>query len=234
MAISENLWLERFPALARIHHPTWLDALDSAVLLTLPANKVIFRQGDACRRFVLLLQGSVRVYHTSAAGREIVLYRVKPGDMCILSLAALLDMSKYRAEAKTEHEVRIACIPFQQFHAAMEACAELQTSVMTTMGRRLLEVTTLLEDISFERVDTRIARWVIDHVDHSIRRINVTHSYLAGELGSTREGIGRTLKRFEQQGLIRVTRGAILVLDLESLTKVADRVWDSKRAKNAV
>lgn len=234
MTILENSWLERFPALARIDHPTWLDALDSAVLLTLPPNRVIFRQGDACRRFVLLLQGSVRVYHTSEAGREIVLYRVRPGEMCILSLAALLGMSRYSAEAQTEHEVRIACIPLQQFHAAMNASAELQTSVMTTMGRRLLEVTTLLEDISFERVDTRIARWVIDHVDQSTRQVKVTHSHLAGELGSTREGIGRTLKRFEQQGLIRVTRGAILVLDPDALTKFAYGAWDTKRVNNPV
>lgn len=234
MARFENSWLEMFPALARIQHPAWLDALESASLLTLPANKVIFRQGDACRRFVLLLQGTVRVYHTSEAGREIILYRVKPGEMCILSLAALLDMSKYTAEAQTESEVRVACIPFVQFHAAMDASADLQTSVMTTMGRRLLQVTALLEDISFERVDTRIARWVIDHVDQSTRRVNVTHRHLAGELGSTREGIGRTLKRFEQRGLIRVTRGAICVLDPESLTKVAYRAWDSKRVNNAI
>lgn len=223
IALLAKPWLELFPALARIDHPVWMDALESTTVITLPARKVIFKKGDSCRRFVLILSGSVRVYHTSEAGREIVLYRVKPGEMCILSLVRLLDMSKYAAEAKTESEVRVASIPFQQFHAAMDASAELQTSVMMTMGRRLLEITSLLEDISFERVDTRIARWVLDHLDPLQRRVNVTHSRLASELGSTREGVGRTLKRFEQQGWIRLARGAIHVLDPDSITRVADR-----------
>lgn len=227
-------WLAMFPVLARIDHPAWITALDSAAILTIPSQKVIFRQGDPSRKSVLLLiSGSVRVYHTSEAGREIVMYHVKSGEMCILSLAALLEMPKYAAEAQTETEVRVACIPYAQFHAAMDASAELQTWVMITLGKRLQEVTALLEDISFERVDTRIARWVIEHLEESADRVKITHSHLAGELGSTREGVGRTLKRFEQNGWIRLTRGAILVLDPGSLSKLADRTWDSKRPRNA-
>lgn len=223
-ALPGDPWLELFPALAHIDHPAWMAALESATIMTLPARKVIFKQGDSGRSFVLILNGSVRVYHTSEAGREIVLYRIRPGEMCILSLVRLLNMSEYAAEAKTESEVCVASIPFQKFHAAMEASAALQTSVMMTMGRRLLQITALLEDVSFERVDTRIARWVMDHLDPVARRVNVTHSHLASELGATREGIGRTLKRFERQGWVLQTRGTIHVLDADSLSRVADRV----------
>lgn len=211
-------WLSLFPSLAEIDNPLWEEAIGRAYFFTLPPGKVVFRPGDKCERFIFVLQGNVRVCNASETGRQIVLYRVRRGESCVLSLSSWLGKADYAAEAVTETEVKVACIPIHYFNRLMAGCDDFRSYVFATLGRRLWEVMLLLEEVSFQRLDTRLARHLMEHLSSETTSVAITHHDLAAELGSTREVVSRTLKEFERCGWIRLQRRKIEVLAPTALT----------------
>ncbi len=108
-----------YPVLAAIQEPAWLDVLERARTIQVPAGRLFLKAGDCCDGFVLLLEGAVRVYQLSNDGRTMTLYRVNPGEICILSLNSLIQKQPFTAFAETESAVYGLCITSQDFLTAM-------------------------------------------------------------------------------------------------------------------
>ena len=195
-----------------------LDALiDEAQLLRAPAGGVLFDAKQPCRGFPLVLSGSVRVFKAGPNGREILLYRVEPGQSCILSGGCLLAHSDYSASGVAETEVEVFSIPPAQFHELMLQFEPFRRFVFGMYADRLGEVMELVEEVAFRRLDARLAQALI-------RRgpvIEGTHQALADELGSVREIVSRLLRSFEQQGWVRLERERITLLNPKSLSELA-------------
>lgn len=219
-----NKWLPRFPELSKITDPAWLQAAQAARIRVIPEGTIIFRPGDPCMSFVLVLAGTVRVYLPSETGREIVLYRVDPGEICILTLSNLLGGKAYSAEGITETEAQLVAIPPQQFEDALTASNAFRRFIFSMIGRRLGEIMLLLEEITFKRLDLRLAQLLIraagDNGDHPLHK---THQDLAAELGSSREVISRLLKEFERNGWVRLDRSQIHVLSSADMEQFISR-----------
>lgn len=213
-----NSWLEHFPALQNIDSPGWHNACEQAGEISLPANQPVFHTGDACRQFLLVLDGSVRVQKLSESGREIVLYRVEPGQSCILTTACLLGNNPYQAEAFTETAVRAVVIPAKAFERALDDSKQLREFVFEGYGQRLTELLMLIDAISFGRLDCRLAERLTRATSSLLR---ITHQQLARELGTAREVISRTLKEFEHRGWVKLGRGSIEVIDPEQLKNLS-------------
>lgn len=212
-------WLDRFPALRGIHDETGLRMLSSAVIVRLAPETTVFETGSACDNYLLVIDGSVRVQQISATGREIVLYRVGPGESCVLTTTCLLAQGRYAAEGITETEVLAATIPAPTFRAAIEASEPVRSFVFDAYGERLAGLLRLLEEIAFERLDVRLAKRLLAlNADES--RIAITHQALAVELGSAREVVSRVLKHFAQQGWVRVQRGELEILNRAELWRL--------------
>lgn len=216
-------WLESFPELAKISDAAWLDAVQAAIVHAMLREKILFRPGDPCMSFVLVLGGTVRVYIPSESGREIVLYRVDPGEVCVLTLSNLLGGITYSAEGVTEAESQLVAIPPQQFEHALTTSQAFRRFIFSMIGRRLGEIMLLLEEITFKRMDIRLAQFLVRYAkDEKHHSLHKTHQELAAELGSSREVISRLLKEFERRGWVRLDRGQIQVLpgtDIEKITQ---------------
>lgn len=218
----ELKWLQHFPELAKITDIAWLDAARAARTPTIPRGTVLFRPGDPCMSFVLVVVGTVRVYIPSESGREIVLYRVDPGEICVLTLSNLLGGVAYSAEGVTEIETQLITIPPQLFEHALTASHAFRRFIFSMIGRRLGEIMLLLEEITFKRLDIRLAQLLARSAgDDEHRLLRKTHQDLAAELGSSREVISRLLKEFERNGWLRLDRGQIEVLSLTEMARLA-------------
>jgi len=209
--------LARFPLFAELP-PARLGALlGEAQLLQAPAGGVLFDAKQPCRGFPLVLEGSIRVTKAAPNGREILLYRVEPGQSCILSGGCLLGHSDYSASGIAETAVTILSIPPALFHELMLQFEPFRRYVFGMYSERLSEVMELVEEVAFRRLDARLAQLLV-------RRgpvVEGTHQRLAEELGSVREIVSRLLRSFEQRGWLRIERERVTVTDPKALAALA-------------
>ena len=210
---TRSTLLERFPVFRQLDAPRLARLLDEAQLLQVPAGTVLFDASQPCRGFPLLLEGAVRVAKFAPNGREIMLYRVDPGQGCILSGGCLLGHSDYTARGIAEEDVTLLSIPPAPFHELMLQVEPFRRFVFGMYGERLAEVMELVEEVAFRRLDERLAQLLI----HRGPVIEATHQKLADELGSVREIVSRLLRGFEERGWVKLERERITLLQPESL-----------------
>ena len=129
--------LQRFPVFAQLPQARLDALLAEAEVLRAPAGTVLFDSGQPCRGFPLLLEGSVRVSKSSPNGREILLYRVDPGQGCILSGGCLLGHSDYSARGVAEEDVTLVSIPPAQFQQLMVEFEPFRRMVFGMYSERL-------------------------------------------------------------------------------------------------
>lgn len=217
-------WSAVFPELVPAGHsamdPGTGALLDSAAEVRLPARATVFHQGDQCSNYLLIIEGQVKVITRAENGREIVLYRLGPGDSCVLTTSCLFANSRYPAEGITETDVLALALPAGRFHEAVQQSDAFRRFVFASFTGHLGSLITLVEEVAFGRVDTRLARHLLDHADAD-GALHATHQELATELGTAREVVSRQLKDFEQRRLVRLQRGSITVLDRDRLSAFA-------------
>lgn len=211
------LLLQRFPVLAALAPDTLARLLDQAQRRAVAAGGVLFDRHTPCAGFPLVLEGSVRVSTVSAAGREIVLYRVAPGEGCILSGGCLLGHSDYPATGVAETDVVLLRLPPALFDELMAQSEPFRRFVFEMYGTRLAEVMELVEEVAFRKMDTRLARLLVQRGPV----VEATHQALADELGSVRVFVSRVLRSFEERGWVRLERERVTVTDPRALAGFA-------------
>ena len=206
--------LERFPLFSEAP-PALLDELvGSAQEIRAPAGSLLFDERQPCAGFPLVLEGEIRVTKAAPSGRGILLYRVGPGEGCILSGGCLLGDSSYAATGVADTDVRLLRIPPAVFQKLMLQSEPFRRFVFGMYGERLAEVMQLVEAVAFQRLDARLAQLLV-------RRgpvVQATHQSLADELGSVREIVSRLLRSFEERGWVRLERERVTLLDLKALS----------------
>jgi CRP/FNR family transcriptional regulator len=212
MSIKEREFLERFPAVRALSKLAGPEIVAAMRLITVQPGKSLYQHGQPCEDYLLILSGSVRVQKLSEKGQVITLYHLAAGRACELTTTCLLGGKKYPAEAVAETEVRAILIPKVAFQQALARMPEFRDAVFSSIDKGVNELIGLLEDISFGRMDARLARHLLRAAE-STGRIDVTHQTLAEELGTAREVVSRLLKNFEQQGWVKLHRGWIEIID---------------------
>lgn len=216
-----DLWLRHFPALDALEPETARALVERAQVADLPEGQIVFRGGDECQNYLLVIYGSVRVQMTTESGREIVLYRVDAGESCVLTTACLLAREAYSAEGITETPVRAVVIPAGPFLELLGRSPALREFVFATYGSRISALMLLVEEVAFGRLDLRLARFLAARGAKG--EIEATHQALAVELGTAREVISRQLKEFERRGWVELARGRIRVLAPEALERLGEQ-----------
>jgi len=197
--------------------------LANAKLHSFDANMIVFQEGMECKHLMLIVEGCVRVFKESDEGREVTLYRVEPGQLCIHNLNNLVDGIQFPVMARTETKIRGLVIPRPAFHEALEHSATFRNYVLRTLTERLSHMANLVSGFAFDRLDLRVACWLAQQFERSCGRpIDTTHSDIAHELGTTREMISRILKDFEHKRCIQLARGRIHLLCRHTLKLVSE------------
>jgi CRP/FNR family transcriptional regulator len=182
----------------------------------IPAGKDIFVDGDYPESIALVLSGVVRVYIIGENGREITLYRFGLGESCVLTANAILNQSSFPAIASVEEDVEAIIIPGEYFRKWVNKYELWRDFVLELVSVRLASIMVVIDQILFQRMDQRVASWLLNHADDQLV-IDVTHREIASDLGSSREVISRILEDFRQAGFILAGRGTIEIIDFEGL-----------------
>ncbi|MDP3908381.1 Crp/Fnr family transcriptional regulator [Novosphingobium sp.] len=192
--------------------------------LRIPQGTVLFRPEAECAGFVLVHAGSVKVSLTAENGREIVLYRVRPGEICLQTFGCLVNHTRYSAEGVAETDLELEVIPAGEFRRRVAEDSPFREHLFTAVAARFADLERLVEDVALSSVTERLARALLRMAGDSMM-IDATHEALATEIGSARAVISRQLGAFQRDGLIEITRGHIALRNrprLQDLAHLAD------------
>lgn len=203
--------LRLYPAIGAL--PEMLPRLPA---LQVPAGTVLFRENDPCQGFPMVVQGEVRVSRSAPNGRELELYRVQPGEMCLVSSAGLFAGQPLTARGIAITETTLCLLAPSDFQAAL-AQDDFRSFVLGLFASRMADLTALIEAVAFQRLDSRLAATLLGHG----QQLRATHQALADELGTVREMVTRLLHRFERDGLVELSRECITIRDSAALRAIA-------------
>ncbi len=213
-------WLESFPALLDLEPEARAKLGQAARIVEAPVGTIGYREADPCSAYVMRLAGRSRVYKISDTGREILLYRVAAGETCVLTTTCLLGRSHYPASTVVEEDIRDVVVPAATFHQLMVESEVFRRFVMSNYGDLISELIVLVDEVAFHSIASRLAGLLADGARQG-GVVTATHQQLAAELGSAREVVSRQLKEFERQGLLRLGRAQIEVVDMDALRKLS-------------
>lgn len=170
-----------------------------------------------CSHLALVTEGSARVYKIGENGREITLYRIGPGESCILTASCIMSQKPFPAFAVSEQPIQALIVSTADVVRWSNHEPAWRDYLFRLISDRLSDVISVVEEVAFRRVDRRLAGYLLQHTTDDSDRIQVTHQSIASDLGTSREVVSRILKDFEQQGFISITRGAITLGDRHAL-----------------
>jgi CRP/FNR family transcriptional regulator, anaerobic regulatory protein len=211
--VSDDRLLALYPAVAELPAPE-----REAVLATelrrahVPAGALLFDEGAPCSGFPFVLEGAIQVSRGSQSGRSLELYRLSPGDLCVVSTACLLGRQGMSAHARTTAPTELAMLGPAGFER-WAAHAAFRRFVFGMFADRLADLMALTEAVAFQRLDQRLATALLRQGGPVL----LTHQALADELGSSREIVTRLLRRFETSGWVALGRERIDLCDLTAL-----------------
>lgn len=210
-------WLAHFPELAGLTTEQRMRLRERSHRLEVPPGTIVFSPGSPCGAYLLVLDGSVRVQMIADTGRQIVLYRVRRGESCVLTTSALLGEEAYAAEGVVETATSAVSVPRPVFDELLAGSDVFRRFVFTGYGRRVAEILATMQAAVFHRVEPRLARLL----GAAAPPIAATHQEIAAELGTAREVVSRHLKGFERRGLVRLGRGVVEIVDRPGLERLA-------------
>lgn len=178
-----------------------------------PKGARLFASGDVCENFVVVIDGTAKVQLSTRTGREMILFRLQPGQSCALTTSCILTDSPYYAEGIAETELEILTLPSGQFLDSLKRQPELFLTLLNNYAQRIGELTGVIDrlmsrDLNAELKDLLLRRADADHIVH------LSHQMMADELASSREVISRKLKALEKAGLVSLSRGSVTLTHL--------------------
>jgi len=203
--------IDLYPSLQEVQ-PSLADV--SAVLqpMTVPTETVLFSEDTACQGFPLVIEGEIKVSRSSGDGRSLELYRVVPGELCLVSSASLFRAQPLSAFGITTKPSTFLLIRPDLFKQWIDTPA-FRNDVLGLFAERMSDLTALVDAVAFHKLDRRLAAALLGRG----QQIAITHQALADELGTVREIVTRLLHRFERDGWVTLGREQITIVNSAAL-----------------
>ena len=179
---------------------------------------IIHNGSMTCVGLILVESGQFRSYIYSEEGREITIYRLFEMDICIFSASCVLQNIQFDITIEAEKDSVVWIIPPNVLKEIMEESAPMANYMNQIMAGRLSEVMWLMEQIMWKSFDKRLASFLLEEsVVEENTVLKITHEKIANHLGTAREVVTRMLRYFQSEGMIRLTRGTVEIIDKKSL-----------------
>ena len=184
----------------------------------------IIHSGDMdCTGLYLVASGQLRAYILSEDGREISIYRLFQRDICLFSASCIMRSIQFQITIQAEKDSLLYIIPAELYKKLMEQSAPLANYTNEIMASRFSEVMWLIEQILWKSFDKRLAAYLLEEsaLEGSLE-LTTTHELIARHLGSAREVVTRMLRYFQGEGMVKLSRGLILLSDPAALERLRD------------
>ncbi len=194
---------------------------DNTAVGNYPKGVILHGGNDDCLGIILLKKGQLRTYMLSDEGREITLYRLFPGDTCILSASCVLDAITFDVFVSAEEDSEILMINSSVFHQLAAQNIYVETFGYRLATTRFSDVMWAMQQILFMGIDKRLAIFLIDELaKNNGDIIKLTHEQTAKYMGTAREVVTRMLKYFANEKIVELSRGGIKVIDKKKLRAI--------------
>jgi len=178
---------------------------DSLITQHVKEGTIIHNGNLDCTGLLLVKSGQLRTYLLSDEGREITLYR-------------LFDMDMFEVTIEAEKDTDLWIIPAEIYKSIMQESAPVANYTNELMATRFSDVMWLIEQIMWKSLDKRVASFLLEETSiEGTNELKITHETIASHLGSHREVITRMLRYFQSEGLVKLSRGKITILDSKNL-----------------
>lgn len=187
----------------------------------LPKGAVIHNGGLDCTGLLLVKEGQLRAYILSDEGREITLYRLFDRDLCLFSASCMIRSIQFDITIEAEKDTDLWVIPPEVYQSIMAQSAPVANYTNEIMAARLSEVMWLMEQILWKSMDKRLAAFLLEEaaIEESAK-LKMTHEIIANHLGTHREVITRMLQYFQSEGMVKLSRGTVELIDEEKLRQM--------------
>ena len=193
----------------------------AAVLRTAPRGTLLHGGSGDCLGLLAVREGQLRAFILSDQGREITLYRLLPGELCLFSAACAMASLQLDIALETEKDTSFWLIPPEIYRSVMESSAPLANYTNTRMADRFSQVMWLMEQVMWHSFDRRLASFLLSEQElEGTPRLELTHERIAAHLGTAREVVTRMLRYFQSEGLVHLSRGAVEITDADGLRRL--------------
>ena len=202
--------------------PSELDLIEKLIFeQTAQRGHMIALEGESAESLYFVGSGAVKMFKTSADGKEQILNIVRPGES--LNDVPIFDGGPNPASAQAMGSVILYGIRKRDLDVALRNHPQIALNVINVLVARVRHLVSLVEDLSFRHVVGRVAKILLEYArDGKGPRQRLTQQEMAAIAGTAREVVGRSLKALEAAGLIRMDRHHIVVTDIESLKDIAE------------
>ena len=186
----------------------------AAGLRTVEKGAIIHQGSIDCTGLLLIRSGQLRAYILSDEGREITIYRLFERDICLFSASCMMNSIQFDIAIEAEKDSEFWVIPADVYKELMEQSAPLSNYTNEVMASRFSDVMWLMEQIMWRSMDQRVAAFLLDEAAiEGDNRLKITHETIANHLGTHREVITRMLRYLQGEGMVKLTRGMIEIVD---------------------
>ncbi|MCI8391479.1 MAG: Crp/Fnr family transcriptional regulator [Roseburia sp.] len=215
--IFESVYEEMFPFWEKISDTEKDYICKNSYTLTYPKGKNI-HNGEECSGVILVRSGCLRLYMMSEEGKDITLYRLYRGDLCMLSASCVLEAVTFDVFVDAEEDSECCVISGPAFAAVSGENPDIRIFALETAVSRFSDVMWVMQQILFMSMDRRLAIFLSDEAARTgSDTIALTHGQIARYMGSAREVVSRMLKYFSGEGIVEVSRGGVTILDKKRL-----------------
>lgn len=177
-------------------------------------GSVIHNGSTECTGLLLVKSGQLRAYILSPEGREITIYRLFERDMCLFSASCIMRSIQFDITIETEKDTEFYLIPSEDYKRVMDESAALANFTNEIMATRFSEVMWLMEQVLWKSFDKRLAGFLLDEAAiEGSGCLKLTHEAIGNHLGNPREVVTRMLRWFQTEGMVKLSRGTITIID---------------------
>ena len=197
--------------------------LDSLTERNVKKGAVIHNGDVDCTGLLLVRSGQLRAYILSDEGREITVYRLFDRDLCLFSASCMMRSVQFDLTIEAEKDTRLWVIPAEVYRQVMEQSAPAANYTNEVMAARFSEVMWLMEQVMWKSMDKRVAAFLLaEAAIGGTLLLRLTHESIANHLGTHREVVTRMLRYFQSEGMVRLSRGAVEIIDEKKLAALGN------------
>ena len=212
-----------FPIWGKLSGTQQNSILHSLTFCQIKKGTVIHSGSTDCTGLVLVKSGQLRAYILSKEGREVTIYRLFDRDICLFSASCMLRSAQFDITIEAERDTNLWVIPPEVYRQIMEESAPAANYTNEIMAARFSEVMWLVEQIMWKSMDKRVAAFLLEEsAIEGEDRLALTHETIAKHLGTHREVVTRMLRYLQGEGMVKLSRGAVELLDKKGLSALGD------------
>lgn len=214
---------EYFPIWEQLRPEQQDKILNSLIFKSVTKGTVLHNGSMDCTGLLLIKSGQLRAYILSDEGREITIYRLFDRDLCLFSASCMLRSIQFEITIEAEKDSELWIIPPDVYQGIMAESAPVANYTNELMASRFSEVMWLMEQVMWKSLDKRLAAFLLDEASiEGTNSLKITHEVIANHLGSHREVITRMLRYFQSEGMVKLSRGMVTILDEDKLQGLRD------------